>query len=88
MRLKKASSVHISNVGLYDDAVKKAVKVRAAYHPETGEKFRISKKTGRILYKTKSQKHKRENRGKKRKLGLKDTPTLLAQKVTYLGEDF
>jgi plasmid stability protein len=88
VRLKKPSSIHISNVGLYDDAAKKAVKVRAAYHPETGEKFRISKKTGRILYKTKSQKHKREKRGKKRKLGIKDTPSLLVQKVTYQGEDF
>jgi hypothetical protein len=40
------------------------------------------------LYKTKSQKHKREKRGKKRKLGIKDTPSLLVQKVTYQGEDF
>jgi ribosomal protein L24 len=54
LRLKKSSSIHISNVGLYDDAVKKAVKVKTAYHPETGEKFRISKKSGRILYKTKT----------------------------------
>lgn len=59
VRVKKASSMHISNVGLYDDAVKKAVRVSTAYHPETGEKFRISKKSGRILYKTKTQKHKR-----------------------------
>jgi hypothetical protein len=40
------------------------------------------------LYKSKSQKHKREKRGKKRKLGIKDTPSLLVQKVTYQGEDF
>lgn len=64
------------------------MKVRAAYHPETGVKFRISKKSGRILYKTRTQKHKREKRGKKRKQGIKDTPCLLAQKVTYEGEDF
>lgn len=65
-----------------------AVKVTTAYHPETAEKFRISKKSGKILYKTKTQKHKREKRGKKRKLGIKDTPSLLVQKVTYQGEDF
>ena len=59
VRLKKSSSLHISNVGLYDSSIKKAVKVRIAYHPETGESLRISKKTGRILYKSKTQKHKR-----------------------------
>lgn len=33
VRLKKASSMHISNVGLYDDSIKKAVRVKAAFHP-------------------------------------------------------
>jgi hypothetical protein len=75
-------------VGLYDTIAKKAVRVTTAYHPETGEKFRVSKKSGRILYKTKNQKHKRVKRGKSRKIGLKDTPTILAHKVTYQGEDF
>jgi hypothetical protein len=32
-RLKKASSLHVSNVGLYDDSVKKAVRVKTAFHP-------------------------------------------------------
>jgi len=49
----------VSKVGLYDDSVKKAVRVKVAFHPETGERLRISKKSGRILYKSKSQKHKR-----------------------------
>lgn len=31
---------------------------------------------------------KREKRGKKRKLGIKDTPAAIAHKVTYQGEDF
>jgi large subunit ribosomal protein L24 len=73
---------------LYDDSVKKAVTVKIAFHPETGERLRISKKSGRILYKSKSMKHKRDKRGRKRKLGLKDTPYQVVQKVTYLGEDF
>lgn len=35
-RLKKASSIHVSNVGLYDQAVRKAVRVLIGYHPDTG----------------------------------------------------
>ena len=31
---------------------------------------------------------KREIRGRKRKIGIKDTPSALAHKVTYKGENF
>lgn len=31
---------------------------------------------------------KRERRGKKRRLGIKDTPAAIAHKITYKGEDF
>jgi ribosomal protein L24 len=80
--------LHISNVGLYDSSIKKPVRVKIAFNAETNERLRISKKTGRILYKRKPTKLKREKRGKKRKLGLKDTPAAVAHKVTYQGEDF
>jgi hypothetical protein len=52
--------------------------------------LRVSKKSGRILYRNKRvlKSLKREVRGKKRKIGLKDTPAALAHKVTYQGEDF
>jgi hypothetical protein len=40
------------------------------------------------MLKPKFRKNKRSVRGKKRKTGLKDTPSLLAHKVTYEGEDF
>jgi hypothetical protein len=78
----------VSNVGLYDAAVKKAVKVKVAFNAETGERLRISKKSGKILYKSRTQSHKRERRGKKRKIGLKDTAAAVAHKVTYQGENF
>ena len=64
------------------------VRVKIAFNAETGERLRISKKSGRILYKKKNLRLKREKRGKKRKLGLKDTPAAIAHKVTYQGEDF
>lgn len=77
-------------MGLYDQAVKKAVRVIIGYHPETGETLRVSKKSGRILYRNQRvvKLTKREKRGKKRKIGLKDTPAAIAHKVTYQGEDF
>ena len=53
------------------------------YHPSTGVKLRISKKTGKILYKKGGRKFKRVVRGKRRRLGLKDTPGNLAHKITY-----
>ena len=87
MRAKRPCSLHISNVGLYDPSVRKAVRVKIAFNAETNERLRISKKTGRILYKRKN-KLKREKRGKKRKLGHKDTSLEIAHKVTYQGEDF
>jgi len=80
--------LHISNVGLYDSSVRKPVRVKIAFNAETGERLRISKKSGRILYKRKNLRLKREKRGKKRKLGIKDTPSAVAHKVTYQGEDF
>jgi ribosomal protein L24 len=52
LKSKKASSVHVSNVGLYDPAVKKAVRVMIGYHPDTGETLRVSKKSGRIFYRS------------------------------------
>lgn len=88
MRLKKPSSIHVSNVGLYDDSVNLPVRVMFGYHPTTGAKLRVSKKSGKILYKKSTGKHKRVRRGKCRKRGVKDTPGALAQKVTYEGEDF
>jgi hypothetical protein len=88
IRLKKASSIHVSNVGLYDAAVKKPVKVKIAFNAVTGERLRISKKSGKILYKSRTQKHKREKRGKRRRAGVKDTQGLIAHKITYQGEDF
>ena len=36
MRFKSSMPIHVSNVGLYDPTVKKAVKVLIGYHPETG----------------------------------------------------
>jgi hypothetical protein len=33
VRVKKSSSIHVSNVGLYDSTVKKAVRVKTAFHP-------------------------------------------------------
>ena len=73
----------MSNVGLYDDIANKPVRVMVGYHPSTGVKLRISKKTGKILYKKGGRKFKRVVRGKRRRLGLKDTPGNLAHKVTY-----
>ena len=58
------------------------------YHPTTGAKLRVSKKTGKILYKRGLNKLKRAKRGKSRKKGIKDTPHDLVKKVTYEGEDF
>ena len=40
------------------------------------------------MYKTKTQRHKREKRGRKRRAGIKDTPGILAHKITYQGENF
>lgn len=77
----------MSNVGLYDPSVKKAVRIRYGFHPETNEKLRISKKSGRVLKKPKN-KSTHESRGKKRGAGTKDTTYELAHKVTYEGEDF
>lgn len=86
-RLKKASTIHISNVGLYDLSVKKAVRVLVGYHPDSGEVLRVSKKTGRVFYRSRKllKAMKRQQRGKKRIIGMKDTPTSLAHKVTYSG---
>jgi len=72
-------------VGLYDSSIRKPVRVKIAFNAETGERLRISKKSGRILYKKRASKLKREKRGKNRKLGLKDTPAVIAHKVTYKG---
>jgi len=90
IKMKKSSAVHVSNVGLYDSAAKKPVRVTIGYHPDTGEVLRVSKKSGRIFYRNQAliNKLKREKRGRKRKLGIKDTPGALAHKVTYKGEDF
>ncbi len=88
MRAKRPYSLHISNIGLFDSSVRMPVRVKIAFNAETGERLRISKKSGRILYKKKNLRLKREKRGKKRKLGLKDTPAAIAHKVTYQGEDF
>jgi ribosomal protein L24 len=49
MGKRKAYPIHVSNAGLYDKVVKKAVKVRFGFHAETGEKLRISKASGVIL---------------------------------------
>jgi hypothetical protein len=88
VRAKRPYSLHISNIGLFDSSVRMPVRVKIAFNAETGERLRISKKSGRILYKKKNLRLKREKRGKKRKLGLKDTPAAIAHKVTYQGEDF
>lgn len=84
---KRPCRIHVSNVGLYDQVAKRAVRIKYGYHPETYEKLRISKKTGIIIPKPKLD-LTRENRGKNRKKGVKDTSTELAQKITYQGEDF
>ena len=39
---RRSYPIHVSNAGLYDSQAKKAVKVRYGFHPETGEKMRIS----------------------------------------------
>ena len=78
----------MSNVGLYDSQVKKAVRIYYAYHPETAEKLRVSKKSGKILLKPKRNSLKRERRGKNKKPGVKDTNVEKAHTVTYQGEDF
>ena len=77
------SRIHVSNVGLYDSEAKKAVKIRYGFNPDTGEKLRISKRTGRILKKPKFNSLKREKRGKNKSKGLKDTSNDLVNKVTY-----
>lgn len=46
---QKPSKIHVSNVGLMDPVVKRAVRIKYGYHPETYEKLRISKKTGVII---------------------------------------
>ena len=90
IRLKKATSVHVSNIGLFDNSVNKAVRALIGYHPDTGEVLRVSKKTGKIFPRSRRllKTLKRERRAKNRKIGLKDTPASLAHKVTYTGEDF
>ena len=64
------------------------MKVWYGFHPETGEKLRISKATGKILKKPTHKRLTRERRGKKRVMGKKDTSVEFAHKVTYEGEDF
>ncbi len=49
IRLKKATSMHVSNVGHFDGSVNKAVRVVVGYHPDTGDILRVSKKSGRII---------------------------------------
>lgn len=80
--------IHVSNVGLHDPEINKPVKIKYGFNPETDEKLRISKKTGRIIEKPSFDNLKRENKGKNRGKGIKDTPSNLAMKVTYEGEDF
>lgn len=73
---------------MYDPTAKKAVRVVVGYHPDTGELLRVSKKTGRVFSQNRRMLHlsKREVRGKSRRVaGVKDTPYLLAHKVTYEG---
>jgi hypothetical protein len=82
---RKAYPIHVSNAGLYDSEVKKAVRVRYGFHAETGEKLRISKATGKILKKPFHKNLTRERRGKKRGVGRKDTTVDMAHKVTYEG---
>ena len=48
----------------------------------------MSKKSGAIIPKPNRDRLKRERRGRKKKVGLKDTEAVLAHKVTYEGEDF
>ena len=50
LKYKASHPIHVSNVGIYDDTIKKAVRVIIGYEPDTGEVLRISKKTGRIFY--------------------------------------
>lgn len=64
------------------------MRIKYGYHPETFEKLRISKKTGIIIEKPSFEQLTRDNKGKNKKRGLKDTPTALANKITYEGEDF
>ena len=52
--IRKAYPIHVSNAGLYDPSVDKAVRIKYGYHPETYEKLRISKKSGMILPKPKN----------------------------------
>jgi hypothetical protein len=72
-------------VGLFDISAKKPVRVLVGYHPDTGEILRVSKKTGRIFYRSPKlmKQFKRARRAKKSKIGVKDTPAAVAHKVTY-----
>jgi hypothetical protein len=72
-------------VGLYDSQAKQAVRIYYAFHPETGKKFRVSKKTGRVLQKPKTKTLTREKRGRNKKPGVKDTLIEKAHQVTYMG---
>ena len=89
VRIKHSSPIHVSNVGLYDSTINKAVRVLIGYHPDTGEVLRVSKKTGRIFYRNAGllRRFKREVRAKNRKPGIRDTPASVAHKVTYKGEN-
>ncbi len=85
---KHSYPIHVSNVGLYDKEVQKATRIRYGFHPETGQKLRISVRSGKIIEKPKRNNLKREKRGKNKKVGLKDTAAEKAHEVTYQGEDF
>lgn len=79
--------IHVSNVNLIDPELKKPTRVRIGFL-ESGEKVRLSAKTGTIIAKPDNTHLKYTERMKGRVDTEFDTPANKVLEVTYKGEDF
>lgn len=70
-----------------DPEKKVATRISYGFLKETGEKVRISKKSGVIIPKPPREELKRDARAKNRTPGPKDTSADVVKLVTYQGED-
>ena len=85
--VQRESLIHISNVNLVDPKLKVGVKIGWGYL-ESGEKVRVSRKSGEVIPKPDRSHLTYENRTKDFKSGSLDTPKEQVLEKTYNGEDF
>eukprot|EP00351_Strombidinopsis_sp_SopsisLIS2011_P000486 CAMPEP_0116879400 /NCGR_PEP_ID=MMETSP0463-20121206/11202_1 /TAXON_ID=181622 /ORGANISM="Strombidinopsis sp, Strain SopsisLIS2011" /LENGTH=118 /DNA_ID=CAMNT_0004528687 /DNA_START=233 /DNA_END=589 /DNA_ORIENTATION=+ len=85
--IQKEYPIHVSNVGLIDPELNRAVRVRTAF-TEDGAKVRVSTKTGNVIPKPDRADLKYITRTKEKEATTFDTDPKEVLKKTYRGEDF